>query len=185
MISYLKGRLIEKSPTQALVDVGGIGYTAQISLSSFEKLNDVGEEITLLTYLTIRDDHLELFGFSRTEERDLFLSLVSVSGIGHRSALSILSNTSIKNFKSAVAREDKDFLSSIHGIGKKTAERIILELRDRFGKEEQEPTGQMNEAIQALLTLGFRREEARRALEKVVTNGRPLEEIIRDALKKL
>jgi Holliday junction DNA helicase RuvA len=185
MISYLKGKLIDKGPTRALVDVGGIGCDAQISLSTYEDLQKSGEEVTLLTFLAIRDDRMELYGFSTPEERELFLFLVSVSGIGYRSALSILSNTSINNFKSAVVREDKNFLSSIQGIGKKTAERIILELRDRFGKEAKELPGHMEEALQALLTLGFKRDEAGKALEKISPDGKPLEEIIREALKNL
>jgi Holliday junction DNA helicase RuvA len=180
MISYLKGKLVEKNPTQVIVDVGGIGCDAQISLSTFEDLQEVGEEVTLLTFLAIRDDRMDLYGFSTPEERELFLFLVSVSGIGYRSAL-----TSINHFKSAVVREDKDFLFSIQGIGKKTAERIILELRDRFGKETKGLPGQMEEALQALLTLGFKRDEAGKALEKIAPDGKPLEEIIREALKKL
>jgi len=185
MISYLKGTLVDKSPAKVLVDVGGIGYTAEIPLSTFEALGRIGEKITLLTHLSLKDDHIELYGFSTPEERDLFLLLLNVSGIGNRTALSILSHSSINNFKSAVIRRDREFLSSIHGIGKKTAERIIFELKDRFGKEERSLTGPMEEALMALLSLGFKREEADRALTGVEPNGRPIEEIIREALKKL
>ncbi|MCH7761415.1 Holliday junction branch migration protein RuvA [candidate division TA06 bacterium] len=185
MISYLKGKLVEKSPISALIDVGGVGYMAKIPLSTFETLGNVGEKVTILTHLTLRDDHMELYGFSTPVERDLFISLLSVSGIGNKSALSILSGTSVKQFKAAVARGDKDFLSTIHGIGKKTAERITFELRDRFREDERGLSSEMEGALQALLTLGFKPEEARQALERVEPNGRPLEEIIREALKKL
>lgn len=185
MISYLKGKLVEKSPTTAIVDVGGVGYTTQIPLSTFEVLGNVGESVTILTHLSLRNDHMELYGFSSQEERDLFLSLLNVSGIGNRSALSILSGTSVSNFKSAVARENKDFLSSIHGIGKKTAERIILELRDRFSQDEGGLSQHAEAALQALLALGFKRDEARRNLKRVTVEGKPLEEVIREALKTL
>ena len=185
MISYLKGILIEKTPTSALVDIGGVGYSTQIPHSTFEVLGKVGEKITILTHLSLKDDHMELYGFATPEERVLFTTLLSITGIGSKSALTILSGTTVNRFKSAVAQGDSAYLSTINGIGKKTAARLIVELRDRFGEDHKGLPGQMEKALQALLTLGFKREEAGRALEKLESNERPIEEVIREALKNL
>ncbi len=134
MITFLEGILVEALPTQVVVSVHGIGYQVAIPLSSFDKLPAVGAQIKILTHLQVREDAHILFGFISTAERDLFRLLINnVSGIGPKTALDILSNISISQFKSAVINGDAGLLSKSRGIGKKTAERIIVELKDKVG----------------------------------------------------
>jgi len=168
MITFLHGRLTNALPTQAIVEVGGVGYEVFIPLSSYDKLPAPGEMVRILTHLHVREDAHILYGFMTAAERDLFRLLVNhVSGIGPKLALAVLSGMSVSNFKSAVVNSDVASLSKISGLGKKTAERIVLELKDKLGvaaawevasgahapTPEQE---QANEAVLALIALGYK-----------------------------
>src|SRR2546421_5992670 len=134
MITFLHGKLIESLPTQIVVDVNGIGYDVLIPLSSYDKLPQPGQEVKLLTHLVIREDAHMLYGFATGTERDLFRLLINnVSGIGPKTALNVLSGISVTAFRGAVAGGDVKALSQISGVGKKTAERIVVELRDKVG----------------------------------------------------
>ena len=133
MITFLKGTLTDSLPTQAVIDVNGIGYEVLIPLSSFEKLPALGQAVTLKTQLVVREDSQTLYGFATDDERDLFKLIQSVSGIGPRLALNVLSGMSVVTFKGAIGAGDVRLLSSINGVGKKTAERMVLELKDKVG----------------------------------------------------
>src|SRR5437762_13030112 len=134
MITFLRGRLAHALPTQATIDVGGVGYEVFIPLSSYDKLPGVGQPIRILTHLAVREDAHILYGFMTPAERDLFRLLVNnVSGIGPKLALAVLSGMSVTNFKTAVVNSDIGAISKISGLGKKTAERIVLELKDKLG----------------------------------------------------
>src|SRR5450755_3184954 len=172
MITFLHGKLVEALPTQVVVDVNGIGYEALIPLSSFDKLPPPGGDVKLLTQLIVREDAHILYGFASAAERDLFRLLInSVSGIGPKTALNILSGMNAVAFRGAVASSDVKSLSQISGVGKKTAERIIVELRDKIGaagaleaasaKHSLSPEGQKaSDATLALMALGFKQIEA-------------------------
>src|SRR5436190_6657760 len=151
MITFLRGKLAEALPTQIVVDVGGVGYELLIPLSSFDKLPARGHDITILTHLSIREDAHVLYGFMSSAERDMFRLLVSaVSGIGPKTALNILSGINITALRSAVATGDVKSLSQISGVGKKTAERIVVELKDKLGKAiALEPGGSPRAALSA------------------------------------
>src|SRR6185369_10394690 len=134
MITFLRGKLVEALPTQVTVDVGGVGYEVLIPLSSFDKLPAPGGELKILTHLVVREDAHMLYGFMTAGERELFRLLINaVSGIGPKTALNILSGISVTAFRGAVANSDVKALSQISGVGKKTAERIVVELRDKVG----------------------------------------------------
>src|SRR5881409_1713703 len=172
MITFLRGKLVEVLPTRATIEVHGVGYEALIPLSSFDRLPPPGAEVHLLTHLAIRDDAHVLYGFMTAAERDLFRLLIhTVSGIGPKIALNILSGINVTTFRGAVAAGDVKVLSQISGVGKKTAERIVVELKDRIGAagaweaasaqralspEEQK----VNDAVLALIALGFKQTEA-------------------------
>lgn len=196
MINSLKGILTEISPTNITVNVNGIGYELLIPLSSFDKLPKVGSECKILTYLHVREDILQLFGFTTHEEKDLFKLLITVSGIGPKTALTILSGMSIENLKNAIASANTDLLSEIPGIGKKTTQRIIIELKERVGgtniklpkpilKEEEL---MLNDAISALINLGYKQMPSQAAVEKALAEEQgkiKLEELLKKALKYL
>src|SRR6185436_13010123 len=182
MITFLRGKLIDALPTQITVDVGGVGYELLIPLSSFDKLPARGNDITILTHLSIREDAHVLYGFMTAAERDMFRLLVNaVSGIGPKTALNILSGINITSLRTAVAMGDVKSLSQISGVGKKTAERIVVELKDKLGKAiALEPGGgprvalsdddqKFNDAVAALLALGFRQPEAHEAIRAAQT----------------
>src|SRR5512140_3308878 len=135
MISFLKGKLVEALPTQVVLDVNGVGYEALIPLSSYDKLPQPGQEVKLLTHLAVREDAHTLYGFMTAAERELFRLLINtVSGIGPKIALNILSGIAVTAFRGAVANGDVKALSQISGVGKKTAERIVVELKDKIGE---------------------------------------------------
>jgi holliday junction DNA helicase RuvA len=199
MITFLDGKLISALPTQAIVDVSGIGYEVFIPLSSYDKLPAVGQPIRILTHLAVREDAHVLYGFVTAPERDLFRLLVNnVSGIGPKLALAVLSGMSVNNFKAAVVNSDVVSLSKISGLGKKTAERIILELKDKLGvaaaweaasaihapTPEQE---QANEAVLALIALGYKQVEAHKAVRDLQEKGeaKSAEELVKLALKRM
>jgi holliday junction DNA helicase RuvA len=200
MIHFLRGKLVEMLPTQITVDVGGIGYEVLIPLSSFDKLPPRGNDLTILTHLSIREDAHVLYGFMTAAERDMFRLLVNtVSGIGPKIALNILSGINIGALRTAVAMGDVKSLSQISGVGKKTAERIVVELRDKLGKTITiEPgTGarpalspedqKFTDAVSALLALGFKQPEAHdavRAGQALLGTQASVEQLVRAALKK-
>lgn len=172
MIGYLKGKLADALPNQALVDVQGVGYEVLIPTSTFQALPTVGQDIKLLTHLVVREDAHQLYGFATAPERDLFRLLInSVSGIGPKIALSILSGMNVSHFRSAVASRDVKALSQISGVGKKTAERILVELGDKMGASAgwDAPTArnpvsaadqQIHDAVLALMALGYKQPDA-------------------------
>ena len=199
MITYLRGRLIDALPTQVTVEVGGVGYEAQIPLSSFDKLPAIGHEVQLLTHLAIREDAHVLYGFATSRERELFRLLIhTVSGIGPKIALNVLSGISVTAFRGAVANQDIKLLSQISGVGKKTAERIVVELRDKIGaagaweassaQRGLSPEAQkLNDAVLALMALGFKQVDAHDAVRKAQSAlgaQASLEELVRACLKK-
>lgn len=175
MIAYLQGTLAEAHPTQVVVDCHGVGYAVFIPLSSYDKLPAPGDTVKLLTYHHVisHEGTQQLFGFVTPEEREMFLLLISISGIGPKLALNILSSTSIRTLRTAIARGDTKTLSALRGIGKKTAERLVMELKDKFGEaapfagtgrtptvEEQKLT----DAVLALVSLGYKQAEALKAV---------------------
>src|SRR6476619_8007364 len=176
MITFLEGKLISGLPTQATVNVAGVGYEVLIPLSSYDKLPAPGEGVRILTHLHIREDAHVLYGFMTVAERDLFRLLVNhVTGIGPKLALAVLSGMSVSNFKTAVVNSDVASLSKISGLGKKTAERIVLELKDKVGvaaaweasSAAHAPTPEQeraNEAVLALIALGYKQVEAHRII---------------------
>jgi len=199
MITFLDGKLVAALPTQATVDVNGVGYEVLIPLSSYDKLPAVGQPIRILTHLAVREDAHILYGFMSAPERDLFRLLVNhVSGIGPKLALAVLSGMSVANFKTAVVNSDIGAISKISGLGKKTAERIVLELKDKLGvaaaweaataahapSPEQE---QANEAVLALIALGYKQVDAHKAVRDLQTQGqaKSAEELVKLALKKM
>src|SRR5581483_2350735 len=199
MITFLDGKLVGALPTQAIVDVSGVGYELSIPLASYDKLPAVGQPVRILTHLHVREDAHVLFGFMSAAERDLFRLLVNnVSGIGPKLALAVLSGMSVNNFKAAVVNSDVASLSKISGLGKKTAERIVLELKDKVGvaaaweaasathapTPEQE---QANEAVLALIALGYKQVEAHRVVRDLQEKqpGKSAEELVRLALKQI
>lgn len=199
MIGYLRGTLAEALPTQVVVEAGGVGYEAFIPLSSFEKLPAPGGEVKLLTHLAIRDDAHVLYGFMTDGERDLFRLLIRhVGGIGPKIALNILSATTATSLRAAVVDGDVKALSRISGVGKKTAERIVVELKDKMGDEAGLKTGgptaalsdadqKMADAVAALIALGSKPREAQEAVRGAVIMLGPdqsVDKIVRAALSK-
>jgi holliday junction DNA helicase RuvA len=199
MITYLHGKLIEAIPTQVTVEVNGLGYEALIPLSSYDKLPAPGQTVKLLTHLVVREDAHILYGFMTAAERQLFRLLINaVSGIGPKTALNILSGINVTAFRGAVAGGDIKMLSQISGVGKKTAERIIIELKDKIGPggvlEAQSAQRalsaseqKVNDAVLALIALGFKPAEAHetiRATQAMLGSEAALEDLVRASLKK-
>ena len=201
MITFLRGQLVETQPAYVVVEVGGVGYQVFIPLSSFDKLPPVGEEVVLQTHLSIREDAHVLYGFVSAEERELFRLLIDkVSGIGPKIALAVLSGMSLTAFKKAVASGDVRSLAGISGVGKKTAERIVVELRDRLGVAatwEAATAGRgagageqkVNDAVLALISLGYKQAEAHETVHGLIRHEgmgeATVETLVRAALKKL
>ncbi|HFC7658164.1 TPA: Holliday junction branch migration protein RuvA [Neisseria meningitidis] len=192
MISRLTGKLVEKNPPQIVIDVNGVGYEADVSMQTFYNLPPVGESVQLFTQLIIREDAHLLFGFATAEERKTFLQLIKVGGIGAKTALGILSAMTADELARAVAEEDVKRLSSAPGIGKKTAERMVLELRGKLvahavtdGLFAAAPAADETEDIvSTLLALGYSEREAKAAV-KGVPEGTDVGEGVRLALKNL
>jgi len=196
MIEYLRGTLIEKHPTFVVMEAGGLGYRVAIPLSSYGLLGKVGSEIKLLTHHHVREESEELYGFATAEERTLFELLIHVSGIGPRLAQAVLSGMPAPALREALVTSDLASLTRIPGVGKKTAERMVLELRDKVAKlvpESGVPAGspqsvsEDDEAVLALVTLGFNRYEARRAVSQIRQQAAdmPVEEIVREAIQSV
>ena len=198
MISFLQGRVTESLPTQVVIDVNGVGYEVLIPLSSFDKLPAPGGEVKLLTHLAIRDDAHVLYGFMSETERDLFRLLIRhVTGIGPKLALNVLSGTTPSSFCAALAHGDVKALSGISGVGKKTAERIVVELKDKI--DDDLPLGPegggvvsaedktLADAVSALVALGSKPQEARdaiRAATAILGPNQPVDVLVRAALQK-
>ena len=196
MISHLKGILQYKSPTEIVVDVNGIGYAVSIPLSTFEKLGEPGSMITVLTHLHVREDAHQLFGFATQAERELFRLLLSVSGIGPKIAQGILSGAQPRELQNLISQGNVAALTAIPGIGKKTAERLIVELRDKMTKIDAgqpgggRPDGNAGihaEALMALVSLGYNRVAAEKAIRSALNElaGKELtiQELLKQALK--
>jgi Holliday junction DNA helicase RuvA len=197
MITFLEGIIEDKQPTHVVLNVGGVGYEVIISLSSYDRLPGFGEKVRLLTHDHIREDAHQLFGFMTADERRVFILLLGVSGIGPKIALSALSGMTVRELKVAIKDGDVKRLSAISGIGKKTAERMIVELRDKFGDGEILAAGAggspelesditLRDAVLALISLGYKRAEAQELVIRVVRQhsmvAADVEAIVRKAL---
>ena len=193
MIHHLKGKLVEKNPTHVIIECTGVGYFVNISLNTYSKIKDA-ENISLYTHLQVKEDSHTLFGFAEKSEREIFRLLLSVSGIGSSTARTMLSSLSPSQIRDAIANDDVPTIQAIKGIGAKTAQRVILDLRDKILKvyniDEDSPKSNntnKDEALSALEVLGFVRRQAEKAVDKVLSQDPSLsaENIIKLALKNL
>ena len=201
MIAYLSGKLLEKEANLVIVDVGGVGYDVMIPLSTFYDLGEIGEDVSLRIFTYVREDTLQLFGFKTIRERELFLLLISVSGIGPKSAITALSGMSADEIIGAIRQNNLARLNSIPGVGKKTAERLVIELRDKIAKlsaissEEMKSEGIPNisgdsiydDAISALVNLGYHSNAAEKALKQAMQEGTEMsvQKLLRRSLQLL
>lgn len=193
MIGRLQGVLLRKEPPALMLDVGGVGYELEAPMTTFYELPAVGERVTLYTHLVVREDAHLLYGFVRESQRRLFRELLKVNGVGPRVALAVLSGLSDEEFSRCVAQEDIARLTKVPGIGRKTAERLVIEMRDKLPKDiplpastaagPAAPGDPVSEAVSALVALGYKPNEASRAVRSASTKGLSAEEIIRQALK--
>ncbi len=197
MISFVEGSLFEKSPTLVVIDVNGIGYELLISVATYDALPETGQRVRLLTYQHVREDSLLLFGFLDRKEKTMFTKLISVSGIGPKLGLGILSGCAIGDLTRYIVNEEIDHLKRLPGIGAKTAQRLSLELKDKLGDvvtdgvaAPESLSGSQSEtrdqAVMALVSLGYSRSEAERNLSKILIKSPdlPLDELIKKSLKK-
>jgi Holliday junction DNA helicase RuvA len=193
VIGRLQGVLLRKEPPALMLDVGGVGYELEAPMTTFYELPAVGEKVTLYTHLVVRQDAHLLYGFVREAQRRLFRELLKVNGVGPRVALAVLSGLSDEEFSRCVAEEDIARLTKVPGIGRKTAERLVIEMRDKLPKDIAMPASTaagpatpgdpVSEAVSALVALGYKPNEASRAVRSASTKGLSAEEIIRQALK--
>jgi len=194
VIGYIRGILKSAQPTKALIDVQGVGYELSIPISTFEKLPDFENEITLLTHLHVREDDMSLFGFFSQEEKDFYLMLIGVSKIGPKGALGILSGIPINELKHAILSADVNRISKVPGIGKKTAERLIVELKEKIpaptgiditsSKIDDKQKIMITDTIMALISLGYAKAKAQDAVKKI-SKTHDLEKINIERLVKL
>ena len=193
MITQIIGRLVEKTPTQVVIDCNGVGYAVNISLYTFSQIND-GENIKLYTHLQVREDSHTLFGFNTTIERSVFLLLISVSGIGSSIARMMLSSLEPLQIQRAIISDDLNTIKSVKGIGLKTAQRVLIELKDKMLNLQVEGEIQnfgnntiKDEALSALEVLGYTRKQSERILDSIIQNApeSSVEELIKEALNKL
>ena len=195
MIGRLTGRLAHKSPQQVFLDVHGVGYRVLVSLATFYAIPEEGGEVSLEIYTGVREDAIHLYGFADSREKTLFEQLITVSKIGPKLALNILSGMALQDLRSALASGDVDRLSTVPGVGARTAERMVVELRDKIGAEPDAPRGEIvpglgregravvEDAVAALLNLGYRKKEAEKAVGKAAREGTgDLESLIRTSL---
>lgn len=196
MIGCLKGVLLDKRPPTLVLDVHGVGYELDAPMTTFYDLPTVGERVTVYTHMVVREDAQLLFAFSDAAQRDVFRSLLKVSGVGPRVALAILSTLSTRDFFAAVTNDDAACLTRVPGIGRKTAERLIVEMRDRVMKQAGDdgetpvPVAErrdnpVEDAVEALMALGYKPAEASRAIRSLDGDGRSSEDLIRQALRQL
>lgn len=190
MYYYIKGTLVKKTETFAVVDAGGIGYMMNISLATMNSLGRVGDEVTMYTYLVVREDVMELCGFSTVEEKEMFLKLIGVSGVGPKAAMAILSVATPMQLATAIITNDEKTITKAQGVGPKVAQRVILELKDKIDKSVldiadepvmNEESASRSEAMNALMVLGYSAEDAKRAVSKIDADLN-VEEIIKKAL---
>ena len=199
MIGRLQGKLLAKQPPQLLVDVNGVGYEVDAPMSTFYQLPGIGETVVLHTHLVVREDAQLLYGFYSESERQLFRSLIKINGVGPKLALTALSGISFEEFTRCVMDDDAKALTALPGVGKKTAERLIIELRDKIGKEldavlpsitgarslTEHQASPVSDAVSALVSLGYKAQEASRMVRSVETEGLSTEDIIRESLQGL
>lgn len=185
MIAFLSGKLLEKQANVAIVDVGGVGYEVSIPLSTFYELGDVGSDVELRIYTHVREDAIQLFGFKSQRERDLYLRLISVQGVGAKSGITMLSGMSADEIIMAIRTDNVARLTSIPGVGRKTAERLVIELRDKVAElaldgaaQRDKVTGSeltgdavFDDALSALINLGYQRNAAEKALRTAAQEG--------------
>lgn len=196
MISYIKGKLEAKNLDNVIIEVGGIGYKIFMSANSMDRLGEIGTEVKVYTYMRVREDDISLYGFCTNEELKMFEQLLGVSGVGAKSALSILANISPSSFALAIITGDLNTLKSLPGIGAKSAQRMILELKDKMKTQEAIETefipvqntvknDKAKDAIEALQVLGYSRRDIDLAISKIDTNELSIEDIIKQGLKYL
>ena len=197
MYNYISGTLVEKFPTGVTIDANGIGYQLRIPLSTHHRLPEVGKHVKLLTHFVVREDAQQLYGFFTEEERELFRLLISVSNVGPKMAMTILSGIEIHELQQAIVDGAVPVLSAISGIGRKTAERVVVELREKIIIEEQQTRTSKKEnvddtlvadSLQALISLGYKKQDAKTAIQKVLSmhsNKEKInaEQLIRQSLK--
>ncbi len=193
MIGRLTGKLVAKQPPLLVLDVGGVGYEVEAPMSTFYKLPPLGEPVTLQTHLTVREDAHLLFGFASSVEKNLFRELIKISGVGPKLALALLSGISVEDFWSTVRAGEVARLTKVPGVGKKTAERLVVEMRDKAGGGEAGalpgavtamPGSPLQEAKAALLALGYKPAEIQRFTDAVHKDGMSTEQIIQEALRR-
>lgn len=192
MIAYLKGTLIQKKPNQVVVDVGGVGYCALIPISTYLRLGEVNEPVALHVYSYLTDNSFSLCAFSTQEEKDIFLKLISISGIGPKIALNIISGIEVSDLEEAIRKSDIARLTLIPGVGKKTALRIALELQEKLEKKEKvlaaKGVQEKEDLISALQNLGFRRREVERIVEetvKALSLEAGFDKLLRECLRRM
>ncbi len=200
MIAYLSGKLLEKHANAAIVDVGGVGYEVSIPLSTFYELGETGSDVSLRIYTHVREDAIQLFGFNTNRERDLYLRLISVQGIGPKSGIAMLSGMNAEEIILAIRSNDLARLKSIPGVGLKTAERLVIELRDKVGELSGEGSvldaasrakipvdAVFDDALSALINLGYQRNAAEKALQQAASEGTDMsvQKLLRRSLQLL
>jgi Holliday junction DNA helicase RuvA len=202
MIANLSGKLLAKQATTVIVDVGGVGYEVTIPLSTFYELGEEGADVSLIIYTHVREDALQLFGFKTTRERELYLKLISVQGIGAKSGITMLSGMSADEIVTAIRTDNLARLTSIPGVGRKTAERLVIELRDKLneftaqssaerissGSQTEAPADAvLDDALSALVNLGYQRNAAEKALNQSVKDGTEMsvQKLLRKSLQLL
>lgn len=194
MIAHLTGKIISKKPTQITLDVNGVGYLINISINTFDKIEELGKQISLHTYLSVKEDSLTLFGFYTIAEKELFEILISVNGVGPKLAINILSGITADEFKDAVLNKNVSRLVAIPGVGKKTAERMIIELGDKISKLSDSGTSislksysVKDDAVAALIGLGYNHKTADNVTRNLIDENAEisLEDLIKESLKKL
>lgn len=190
MIVRITGRLLEKYPDHAVVDVRGIGYQIWITLNTYESLPEPGYDATLLTYHQIREDSQELFGFDNTDEREIFKHLIAIAGIGAKTAVTILSSVLPDDLRHRIQEGDEEALSTIRGVGPKTARRILVEMKGKIGAPASKGgapplEGSATQAVQSLVALGYKHQEARRAVQSALKHNAQasIEDLVRAALR--
>jgi Holliday junction DNA helicase RuvA len=191
MIEFVRGTLVEKHPTHVVIDCHGVGYRLNIPLSSYARTGEPGEEVRFLTHHHVREDAEDLYGFATADERELFILLLGVSGIGPKLAQAVLSGMPAAALKMALQRGDHAVLTRIPGVGRKTAERMVVELKDKVVRLAEGDVGPgvagSDEAVMALVALGFNRFEAQRAVSTIrqTSHDLPLEDVVRAALQSV
>ena len=189
MISYLEGKIIEKNEKFLVINAGGVGYRIFSHQGILEKMPAIGQNIGVWTHLYVREDTLDLYGFTEKEELEFFETLISISGIGPKSALGILEVAPVTSLKQAIVSEDETFFTKVSGVGKKTAQRLILELKNKLAKTVMPIKGsdsaEMAEAMDALVSLGYKERDARKVLQEIPKDIRGVEAKVKAALKIL